>query len=122
METGFDELLRGVVNKSKQNPALWKKTAIIVTYDEGGGYYDSGYVQFINFFGDGSRVPLLFISPHAKKGYVDHTYYDHASIIKFIEFNWNMQPLSERSRTTYPIRCTINRRLMCQKTGLPSGT
>ena len=88
METGFDELLRGVVDKVKQNPALWKKTAIFVTFDESGGYYDSGYVQFIDFFGDGPRIPLLVISPHAKKGYVDHTYYDHASILKFIERNW----------------------------------
>lgn len=102
MEPGFDELVRGVVNKVKQNPALWKKTAIIVTYDEGGGYYDSGYVQFIDFFGDGSRVPLMFISPHAKKGYVDHTYYDHASILKFIERNWGVPPLSYRSRDNLP--------------------
>lgn len=102
MEPGFDELLRGIVDKVKKNPELWEKTAIIVTYDEGGGYYDSGYVQAIDFFGDGSRVPLLFISPHAKKGFVDHTYYDHASILKFIERNWAMPPLSARSRDNLP--------------------
>lgn len=102
MEPGFDELLRGIVDKVKRNTALWKKTAIIVTYDEGGGYYDSGYVQAIDFFGDGSRVPLLFISLHAKKGFVDHTYYDHASILKFIERNWGMKPLSIRSRDNLP--------------------
>lgn len=102
MEPGFDELLRGVVNRVKQNSELWNKTAIIVTYDEGGGYYDSGYVQFIDFFGDGSRVPLMFISPWAKKAYVDHTYYDHASILKFIEHNWEMKPLSSRSRDNLP--------------------
>lgn len=102
MEPGFDELLRGVVDKVRRNAALWNKTAIIVTYDEGGGYYDSGYVQAIDFFGDGSRVPLLFISPHAKKGFVDHTYYDHASILKFIERNWAMKPLSNRSRDNLP--------------------
>ncbi len=102
METGFDELLRSVVDKVKQNPALWNKTAIIVTFDESGGYYDSGYVQFIDFFGDGPRVPLMLISPHAKKGYVDHTYYDHASILKFIERNWSVPPLSVRSRDNLP--------------------
>lgn len=102
METGFDELLRGIVDKVRKNAALWNKTAIIVTFDEGGGYYDSGYVQAIDFFGDGSRVPLLFISPHAKKGFVDHTYYDHASILKFIERNWDMRPLSNRSRDNLP--------------------
>lgn len=102
MEPGFDELLRGIVNKVKQNPALWEKTAIIVTFDEGGGYYDSGYVQPIDFFGDGSRVPLFIISPLAKKGFVDHTYYDHASILKFIERNWEVNPLSIRSRDNLP--------------------
>jgi phospholipase C len=90
------------VDKVKQNPALWKKTAILVTFDESGGYYDSGYVQFIDFFGDGPRIPLLVISPHAKKGYVDHTYYDHASILKFIEHNWGVPPLSKRSRDNLP--------------------
>jgi phospholipase C len=102
METGFDELLRGVVDKVKQNPALWNKTAILVTFDESGGYYDSGYIQFIDFFGDGPRIPLLVISPRAKKGFVDHTYYDHASILKFIEHNWGMTPLSIRSRDNLP--------------------
>ena len=102
METGFDELLRSVVDKVRQNPELWKKTAIFVTFDESGGYYDSGYVQFIDFFGDGPRIPLLVISPHARKGYVDHTYYDHASILKFIEHNWNIPPLSNRSRDNLP--------------------
>jgi phospholipase C len=102
METGFDELLRSVVDKVKQNPALWQKTAIIVTFDESGGYYDSGYIQFIDFFGDGPRIPLMVISPHAKKGYVDHTYYDHASILKFIEHNWGVPPLSARSRDNLP--------------------
>lgn len=102
METGFDELLRSVVDKVKQNPELWKKTAIFVTFDESGGYYDSGYIQFIDFFGDGPRIPLLVISPHAKKGYVDHTYYDHASILKFIEHNWGVPTLSKRSRDNLP--------------------
>lgn len=102
MEPGFDELLRSVVDKVKQNPKMWDKTAIVVTFDESGGYYDSGYVQFIDFFGDGPRVPLMLISPHAKKGYVDHTYYDHASILKFIEHNWSMPPLSARSRDNLP--------------------
>lgn len=102
METGFDELLRSVVDKVKQNPGLWKKTAIFVTFDESGGYYDSGYIQFIDFFGDGPRIPLLVISPHAKKGYIDHTYYDHASILKFIERNWGVPTLSKRSRDNLP--------------------
>jgi phospholipase C len=102
METGFDQLVQGIVERVRGNPALWKKTAILVTFDEGGGYYDSGYVQFIDFFGDGTRIPLVAISPYARRGHVDHTYYDHASIAKFIERNWNLPTLSARSRDNLP--------------------
>jgi phospholipase C len=63
--------------------------------------YDSGYVQFIDFFGDGTRVPLIAISAYAKLGHVDHTYFDHASISKFIERNWSLPPISARSRDTF---------------------
>jgi len=62
--------------------------AIVITYDEGGGYYDSGYIQPLDFFGDGTRIPLIAVSPYTKNGFVDHTYYDHASVLKFIEWNW----------------------------------
>lgn len=102
MEPGFDQLVAGVVERVRARPELWKKTAILVTFDEGGGYYDSGYVQFIDFFGDGSRVPLIAISPYARRGHVDHTYYDHASIAKFIERNWALPTLSSRSRDNLP--------------------
>jgi len=102
MQTGFDELVRDIVARVQAHPALWKKTAILVTIDEGGGYYDSGYIQLIDFFGDGTRIPLIAISPHARRGHVDHTYYDHASILKFIERNWGLPPLSKRSRDNLP--------------------
>ncbi|MFH1495462.1 MAG: alkaline phosphatase family protein [Pseudomonadota bacterium] len=102
MQTGFDELVRDVVTRVQANPALWKKTAILVTFDEGGGYYDSGYIQLIDFFGDGTRIPMIAISPFAKRGHVDHTYYDHASILKFIQRNWGLSPLSRRSRDNLP--------------------
>src|ERR1700745_120855 len=83
-------------------PDLWNKTAILITYDEGGGYYDTGYIQAVDFFGDGTRIPMIAISPYAKKGFVDHTYYDHASVIKFIEWNWGVPKLSARSRANLP--------------------
>ncbi|MBC3869776.1 alkaline phosphatase family protein [Undibacterium oligocarboniphilum] len=101
-ESSFDELAADVIARVKANPELWKKTAILITFDEGGGYYDSGYVQFIDFFGDGTRIPLVAVSPYAKKGHVDHTYYDHASILKFIQRNWKLAPLSKRSRDNLP--------------------
>ena len=102
IEPSFDELVHGLIERVRANPALWRKTAIFVTFDEGGGYYDSGYVQLIDFFGDGTRIPLLAVSPFAKRGSVDHTYYDHVSILKFIERNWHLAPLSTRSRDNLP--------------------
>jgi phospholipase C len=102
MPPSFDELVADIVARVRSNDALWKKTAILVTFDEGGGYYDSGYIQFIDFFGDGTRIPLIAVSPYAKAGHVEHTYYDHASILKFIERNWGLQPLSARSRDNLP--------------------
>lgn len=102
MQPGFDELVRDVITRVQANPALWQHTAVLVTFDEGGGYYDSGYVQPIDFFGDGTRIPMLAISPYARRGHVDHTYYDHASIAKFIEYNWGLPPITARSRDNLP--------------------
>ena len=59
-------------------------------------------MQAVDFFGDGTRIPLIAISPYAKRGFVDHTYSDHASILKFIERNWELEPLSPRSRDNLP--------------------
>jgi phospholipase C len=98
----YEAFVRKLVDAVKANPALWAKTAILITVDEGGGYWDSGYVQFIDAFGDGVRVPLIVVSPFAKKGHVDHTYTDHVSILKFIEANWKLPPVSARSRDRLP--------------------
>lgn len=98
----FEEYVRNIVEKIQANPALWASTAILITTDEGGGYYDSGYIQPIDFFGDGTRIPLIAVSPWARQGHVEHTYYDHVSLLKFIERNWGLKPLSNRSRDNLP--------------------
>lgn len=98
----YEGMVEKVVNSVKANPALWADTAILVTFDESGGYYDSGFIQPIDFFGDGPRTVLIAVSPFAKSGFVDHTYTDHASILKFIEHNWGFGPLSPRSRDNLP--------------------
>jgi phospholipase C len=98
----FEDFVANLVAKVKGNGQLWEKSAILITMDEGGGYYDSGYIQTIDFFGDGARIPLIVVSPYAKRGYVDHTYSDHASILKFIENNWKLAPLTSRSRDNLP--------------------
>jgi phospholipase C len=98
----YEFFLQDLINQVKANPQLWAGTAILITTDEGGGYYDSGYIQAVDFFGDGTRIPLIAVSPYAKKGFVDHTYYDHASILKFIEANWQLPAISARSRDNLP--------------------
>ncbi|MGZ4963343.1 MAG: alkaline phosphatase family protein [Limisphaerales bacterium] len=94
----FEALIDRVLDGLKAHPELAEETAFIITFDEGGGYYDSGYMQPIDFFGDGPRVPLIIVSPFTKGGHVSHTYADHASIVKFIERNWHLRPLTNRSR------------------------
>lgn len=99
------DLFEGFVNKivnEVHKSDLWESTAIFVTVDEGGGYYDSGYVQPLDFFGDGTRIPLLVVSPHTKPGHISHDYADHVSILKFIERNWNLPTISNRSRDNLP--------------------
>jgi len=98
----FEGFVHTVVSAIRAHPKLWAHTAILVTTDEGGGHFDSGYIQVLDFFGDGPRIPLLVISPYARRGYVDHTYADHTSILKFIEQNWGLVPLSARSRDNLP--------------------
>jgi phospholipase C len=81
---------------------LFADTAIFITFDEGGGYYDSGYMQPVDFFGDGTRIPLIAVSPYASGGYLSHQYADHVSILKFVERNWRLDPITRRSRDNLP--------------------
>jgi phospholipase C len=98
----LEALIERVVDGLDAHPDLAEKTAFIVTFDEGGGYYDSGFMQPIDFFGDGPRIPLLIVSPFTRGGHINHTYNDHASIVKFIERNWHLKPLTGRSRDNLP--------------------
>jgi phospholipase C len=98
----FEGFTKKIVDAVKSNPELWKDTAIIVTFDEGGGYYDSGYVQPLDFFGDGTRIPTLVVSRFTKAGHISHDYADHVSILKFIERNWYVEPVTDRSRDNLP--------------------
>jgi acid phosphatase len=98
----YEAFLRKLIDKVRSNPELWAKSAILVTVDEGGGYWDSGYIQILDAVGDGTRIPLIAVSPFARRGEIDHTYTDHISILKFIEANWGLPILSKRSRDQLP--------------------
>jgi phospholipase C len=73
-----------------------KDCAILITYDEHGGRWDHVAPPKVDRWGPGSRVPFIIISPFAKKGFVDHTTYTTASILKFIETRFGVEPLNER--------------------------
>jgi phospholipase C len=93
----FEGFTRKIVEMVQQNPAVWADTAVMITFDEGGGYYDSGYVQAIDFFGDGTRIPLLVVSRYSRGGRVVHSYGDHVSFDKFVEANWEIHETISRS-------------------------
>ncbi len=97
----FEAFTKKIVDQVEASPYA-KDTAIFITFDEGGGYYDSGYVQPLDFFGDGTRIPLIVVSPFLKPGHISHDYADHVSIIKFIERNWNLPTITHRSRDNFP--------------------
>jgi phospholipase C len=98
----FEGMLKKVLDGLQANPGLFAETALFVTVDEGGGYWDSGTFQPLDFFGDGPRIPLIVVSPYSTGGNVVHSYNDHASVVKFIERNWGLGTLSTRSRDNLP--------------------
>jgi phospholipase C len=65
-----------VITALRSNPDLWKSAAVFITGDEGDGYYDSDYVQPLDFFGDGTRIPLIAVSPYSLGDHVKHSYTD----------------------------------------------
>jgi phospholipase C len=93
----FETFASQVVSRVASNPTLFASTAILITMDEGGGYYDSGYVQPVSFLGDGPRIPMIVVSPFTAPGSIDHVYTDHVSVLKLIEANWMLPPLGSNT-------------------------
>lgn len=98
----FEAMAKKIVDHLTANPELFSSTVLFITMDEGGGFYDSGYIQPLDFFGDGPRIPLIAVSPFTTGGHISHSYSDHVSILKFIERNWDIEPLTHRSRDNFP--------------------
>jgi acid phosphatase len=98
---GYTDVMRGETHLAALIRAVmegpnWSDTAIIVTYDEHGGYADHVPPPIIDRWGPGSRVPTVVISPHARKGFVDHTPYETVSILATLERRWGLLPLTAR--------------------------
>ncbi|MEO8476167.1 MAG: alkaline phosphatase family protein [Actinomycetota bacterium] len=86
-----------VIDAIMQSP-MWKDTAIFLTWDDFGGFYDHVPPVRLDRFGLGIRVPMVTISPYAKQGYVDGTLGEFSSVLRFIENNWGLSQLTRRDR------------------------
>jgi phospholipase C len=84
-----------VIN-SVMESSMWDSTAIFLTWDEWGGFYDHVKPPRVDGFGLGFRVPFIVISPYAKQGVVDHRMGEFDSVLKFIETNWGLPSLTKR--------------------------
>ncbi|HTA75600.1 MAG TPA: alkaline phosphatase family protein [bacterium] len=89
--------------KAIQDSPYWKDTVVLITYDEHGGRFDHVAPPVRDSLGPGSRVPLIVISPFAKKHFIDKTVYDSTSILKLIETRWNLKPLNDRDKNAATI-------------------
>jgi acid phosphatase len=116
---GYTDLLRGeqhlmaLINDIRNGPN-WSDTAIVITYDEHGGFWDhvappTGE-EHSDQWGPGARVPSIVISPLAKRHFVDHTLYDTTSILATIEHRWNIRPLGPRDAEANDIRRAFSSR------------
>jgi hypothetical protein len=109
-----DLMLRGYLTRAllleapPKQPVLTNALELYETWLAGFYSSDPSQIQPIDFFGDGPRIPFLVVSKYSQGGKVNHTYADHASVVKFIERNWHLQPLTGRAAAiTYRIsnRC-----------------
>lgn len=76
----------------------WNLTAAFITWDDFGGFYDHVPPPTVDAFGFGPRVPLLIISPYARRGYISHTLYEFSSLLRFVESRYELPPLTARDR------------------------
>ncbi|MEB0012940.1 acid phosphatase [Glaciimonas sp. Gout2] len=96
--SGFTNVAEGdahiadVIAKLQASPQ-WKNMLIVVTYDDNGGYWDHVAPPKGDRWGPGTRLPAILVSPYVRKGFVDHTQYDTASILRFITRRYGLVEL-----------------------------
>jgi phospholipase C len=101
-----EQLIADVYNAIRKNPQLWESTLLIITYDEHGGFYDhvtppdtiapDANTSAFAFDKLGVRVPALLVSPWVAQG-VDHTVYDHTSVLRYACDKWGLPPICQRT-------------------------
>lgn len=83
-----------------RSPA-WSRTAVIITYDEGGGFWDHVAPPKPDKYGCGTRVPALLVSPYARRGFIDNKLADTTSVLALISKRFNLKPLQTRDAGAY---------------------
>ncbi|HEY8117829.1 MAG TPA: alkaline phosphatase family protein [Methylophilaceae bacterium] len=113
-----EKLVADVYNAIRSNSALWNNTLLVVVFDEHGGFYDhvvppaaippDNKQYEYDFKQYGVRVPALLVSPWVERG-VDHTPYDHTSLLKYLIDKWELGPLGARTANANSIQNAIKR-------------
>jgi phospholipase C len=88
-------LVRSLVTELMRSSA-WDSSAFMLTYSNWGGWYDHVTPPRVDQDGYGFRVPALLVSPYARPGYIDSSQLDYTSILRFIEDNYGLNPLTAR--------------------------
>ena len=114
------KLVKDIIVSLQSNSEIWNSTLLIIAYDENGGYFDHVYPpksippqksteeDLYTFDQYGCRVPAMLISPRISRG-VDSTFYDHTSVLSFIEYNWGVDSLTYRDKNANDFAHLINR-------------
>jgi phospholipase C len=97
-----EAFVRGLIN-GLMDSSSWRSSAFLLAYDDWGGWYDHVKPPQVDNFGYGFRVPAILVSPYARQGFVDSTTLDFTSILRFIEDNWGLAPLTRRDATAKSI-------------------
>ena len=98
-----------LINAIMQGPSeQWNSTAIFLTWDESGGFYEHVPPPYLDQFGLGPRVPMIIISPYAISGHISQTAYEFSSVLKFIETNFNLPPLTQRDANANDMTDSFN--------------
>jgi phospholipase C len=80
----------------------WNNTAIFIFWDDYGGWYDPEPPKMLDYDGLGMRIPMLVVSAYARKGKVDHTHYEHGSILRFVENTFGLPQMAASDKRATP--------------------
>ena len=89
------KFVKGLI-QALMRSSVWDSSAFLLVYDDWGGWYDHVEPPQVDEFGYGFRVPAIMVGPYVKRGHIDSTIFDFTSILKFIENNWDLEPLTKR--------------------------